>query len=146
MSDSTNVLSPGRTTSEAVVRDSIINKAGVREARWTRGTGGPAAALAPGASDRPKGLLMGLGGRGLSVRPRHPRRTFPLRLSTQVLAHQGKGRVIITQFASNLARLYGCVPHGSPNRHPTRSCWMRTCPPSRVRLQCPTSQPCARHD
>jgi len=50
MSDSTNVLSPGRTASEAVVHDAIVNK---------------------------------------------------------VMGHAGKGRVIVTQFASNLARLNG---------------------------------------
>lgn len=50
MSDSTNVLSPGRTISEQVVHDSIVDK---------------------------------------------------------VLQHNGKGRVICTQFASNLHRLYG---------------------------------------
>ncbi|GLC70675.1 hypothetical protein PLESTF_001020600 [Pleodorina starrii] len=50
MSDSTNVLSPGRTLSEQVVHDSIVEK---------------------------------------------------------VLAHSGKGRVICTQFASNVHRLYG---------------------------------------
>ncbi|MEW5320466.1 MAG: hypothetical protein WDW38_011536 [Sanguina aurantia] len=49
MSDSTNVLSPGRTQSEATVQDSMMQK---------------------------------------------------------VLAHKGKGRVIVTQFASNLHRLY----------------------------------------
>jgi beta-CASP RNase J family ribonuclease len=48
MSDSTNVLSPGRTTSEAVVRESLAQR---------------------------------------------------------VLSHQGKGRIITTQFASNLHRL-----------------------------------------
>lgn len=47
MSDSTNVLSPGRTMSETVVRDALINR---------------------------------------------------------VMGHQGKGRVITTQFASNLHR------------------------------------------
>ncbi|KXZ55695.1 hypothetical protein GPECTOR_2g1245 [Gonium pectorale] len=50
MSDSTNVLSPGRTVSEQVVHNSIVEK---------------------------------------------------------VLEHNGKGRVICTQFASNLHRLYG---------------------------------------
>ncbi|GFR48814.1 hypothetical protein Agub_g10766 [Astrephomene gubernaculifera] len=50
MSDSTNVLAPGRTASEQVVHDSLIDK---------------------------------------------------------VLQHSGKGRVILTQFASNLHRLYG---------------------------------------
>ncbi|GIL57528.1 hypothetical protein Vafri_12738 [Volvox africanus] len=50
MSDSTNVLSPGRTLSEQVVHDSIVDK---------------------------------------------------------VLQHNGKGRVICTQFASNVHRLYG---------------------------------------
>ncbi|KAG2451327.1 hypothetical protein HYH02_003932 [Chlamydomonas schloesseri] len=50
MSDSTNVLSPGRTLSETVVHDSLVDK---------------------------------------------------------VLEHNGKGRVICTQFASNLHRLYG---------------------------------------
>jgi mRNA degradation ribonuclease J1/J2 len=53
MSDSTNVLSPGRTISESVVRDALIQK---------------------------------------------------------VLGHQGKGRVITTQFASNLHR---CAPSPS---------------------------------
>lgn len=47
MSDSTNVLSPGRTSSESTVREALINR---------------------------------------------------------VMGHQGKGRVITTQFASNLHR------------------------------------------
>jgi mRNA degradation ribonuclease J1/J2 len=49
MSDSTNVLSPGRTQSERVVEESLVQK---------------------------------------------------------VMAHAGKGRVVVTQFASNLHRLH----------------------------------------
>ena len=49
MSDSTNVLSPGRTPSEKIVEDSLVSK---------------------------------------------------------VLKNKGKGRVIVTQFASNLHRLH----------------------------------------
>lgn len=56
MSDSTNVLSPGRTVSETVVRDALVNR---------------------------------------------------------VLGHQGKGRVITTQFASNLHR-YGILEAETP--------------------------------
>lgn len=53
MSDSTNVLSPGRTLSETVVRDALIKR---------------------------------------------------------VMGHQGKGRIITTQFASNLHRSGGAIP------------------------------------
>lgn len=53
MSDSTNVLSTGRTPSEKIVEESIVNK---------------------------------------------------------VLKHKGKGRVVVTQFASNLHRLHRLAP------------------------------------
>jgi hypothetical protein len=37
MSDSTNVLSPGRTQGERVVRDSLVQKVGGAQARTHRG-------------------------------------------------------------------------------------------------------------